>query len=380
MDERHRQALIAGAATSLVVAAMGLLFFGPNRDTDRPSAAPTGPEITCEDWHVVPVHVLGPGASALHDVDGTPGDVWAVGTQGTGPLVLHGVDGAWELVVPDLRGVRGQVELSGVSVLAPDDVWIVGAARTEQAGQSPVLLHWDGRTLQPDPGPRRPPDDTALLAVGATDDLVVAVGGTGDIAKGTGTPVIFTSQGRAWSVERTDSETGVLRDVVVDARGSIVAVGFRGDPVERVSIPFAEARSGPRFREFLAEERARNALYAAGEATGGDVWTLGTMAALFDGRRFRRVPVALAGTTVLGVSQPSAKRADAVGVKQTQAGPRPVFARWNGRRWQPLKVPATSEFPGSLEAIVTARSGSGWVVGTRETAEGGEALVLRKGC
>jgi hypothetical protein len=104
------------------------------------------------------------------------------------------------------------------------------------------------------------------------------------------------------------------------------------------------------------------------------------MAALFDGRAFRRVPVALTGTTILGVSQPSRKQADAVGVRETVGGPRPVFAAWNGSRWIPRKVAAIAEVPGTLEAILTARSGGGWAVGTRESPEGGQALVLRKGC
>ncbi len=382
MDGRHRQAALAGAATSIVVAALGFLFFAPDRTPAPAPTSPPEPAFPCEDWHAVPLPSLG-ATSALHDVDGSIGDVWAVGSRGDDPLVLRGRGGAWELVVPDLRGVRGAVELTGVAAPTREDVWIVGVARTE-AAQRPVVLRWDGQELRPARLPRSMPEDTALLAIDVADGVPIAVGGTGDTTVGTGAPVVLAGEQTRdtirWRIERPQSETGVLRDVVVTRSGEVVAVGFRGDPVERVSIPFAEARSGRRFREYLAEERARNALYAAAAAPRGEVWALGTMAALFDGRGFRRVPVALTGTTILGVSQRSPRSAEAVGVRRTNAGPRPVFATWNGSRWLPAKVPAIAEVPGTLEAIDTARSGEGWVVGTRESAEGGVALVLRKGC
>jgi hypothetical protein len=379
MDERHRQAVFAGAATTAIVAAIGFLFFAPDRGTQAPSTPAPSPPVSCEDWHVVPVGDLGTTTGALHDVDGTPADAWAVGGRAQGPLILHAIDGTWKLLVPDLRGIRGAVTLHGVSVLG-NQVWAVGAATTDR-GTVPVIMRGSDEGVAPVRLPRGLPDDTTLLAIDATREGFVAVGGSGDVDEGTGTPVIVASDdGERWRPERPRSETGVLRDVVVTPSGSIVAVGFRGDPAERVSIPFAEARSGPRFREFLAEERARNALYAAAPATRGDVWALGTMAALFDERGFTRVPVSLTGTTILGVTQTSPKRADGVGVRQTQGGPQPVFAAWDGERWGPVREPATSELPGTLEAIVLARSGSGWAVGTRETADGGQALVLRKGC
>ncbi|MEX2274456.1 MAG: hypothetical protein WEA10_02670 [Actinomycetota bacterium] len=379
MDDRHRQALLAGTATSVVVALMGFLFFSSN--TAEVVAPPSpGPEVTCEDWHAVAAGDLGVGASALHDVAGLrPTDVWAVGSRANEPLVLHAVDGEWQTVVPALKGVRGSTELTGIDVLASDDVWAVGTSRTAK-GQTPLVLHWDGETWNRQTLARQTPSDAALLAVDATKDEVVVVGGTGDVVAGTGEPVIESFGGRRWVLERPDSQTGVLRDVLIDDRGRVVAAGFRGDPAELVSIPFAEVRDGRRFREFLAEERARNALYSVDAGPGEDPWVLGTMAALFDGRGFERVTVALAGTSILDAVQTTPRRADAVGVRTTQGGPRPVFAKWTGKTWEPVKEPATSEIPGSLEGLMLARNGQGWAVGTRETQEGGTALVLRKGC
>ena len=67
MDGRHRQAALAGAATSIVVAALGFLFFAPDRTPAPAPTSPPEPAFPCEDWHAVPLPSLG-ATSALHDV------------------------------------------------------------------------------------------------------------------------------------------------------------------------------------------------------------------------------------------------------------------------------------------------------------------------
>jgi hypothetical protein len=70
-----------------------------------------------------------------------PDDIWAVGWQTLGSMMLHWDGQAWSNVRLPHVGAGFKEYLYGVAARAPDDVWAVGSAREEQAR---LILHWDG--------------------------------------------------------------------------------------------------------------------------------------------------------------------------------------------------------------------------------------------
>ncbi|HEY6940937.1 hypothetical protein [Dokdonella sp.] len=88
-----------------------------------------------------------PGWS-LAAIDGSPGDLWAVGAgsdgdMSTSPYILRGDGSTWELAgaVP-MPGQ--QVEFNAVLALANDDVYAAGSWFTGGTGYGPLVVHWDG--------------------------------------------------------------------------------------------------------------------------------------------------------------------------------------------------------------------------------------------
>ncbi|MFF7199011.1 hypothetical protein ACFZAM_35560 [Streptomyces sp. NPDC008079] len=143
-----------------------------------------------------------PGGDALLSGAAADGDgrVWAVGVvydaRGEGrPLVERWDGAAWRIVPTPHTAGRGE-SLESVAVLGPDDVWAVGGSSTPDGTNSPLTLHWDGRTWT----------EVAAPAVHADLHGVTAYGEHGLIAvgeqQGVATPA-FTMRwdGAAWHAE-----------------------------------------------------------------------------------------------------------------------------------------------------------------------------------
>jgi hypothetical protein len=88
------------------------------------------------------------GAAAI-DADG-PDDAWAVGSTPHGTLITHWDGAAWRVVHDGGLGHGSESFLYGVSVVAPDDVWVAG---TEVRSYTSIVKHWDGSTWQLVPVP-----------------------------------------------------------------------------------------------------------------------------------------------------------------------------------------------------------------------------------
>jgi hypothetical protein len=133
-------------------------------------------------------------------------DIWAVGAAGGAPLALHWNGSAWSVVaVPRDAGLRSE-KLTGVSGAGGNDVWAVGDGKGVFNNQTfATLRHWDG-THWTDKVCRaasasNPPDgyegggpDAYFTAVsaGAADDVwAVGVRGSG--------PMIHHWDGQAWT-------------------------------------------------------------------------------------------------------------------------------------------------------------------------------------
>lgn len=161
------------------------------------------------------------------------GKAWTVG-RAMGRSIKDGVpavqswDGkAWHRqALPDV----GKGELSGITAVAPNDIWAVGAtyATDENAKQSALLLHFDGKNWHriAAPGPRTTHNWLgAVTALSAND--IWAVGGS--TIGSTERPLAVHWNGSTWSTATTpDVADGRLRAVGKTGTGELWALGGKG--------------------------------------------------------------------------------------------------------------------------------------------------------
>ncbi|WP_328548835.1 hypothetical protein [Streptomyces platensis] len=172
----------------------------------------------------------------------------------------------------------GTGELSGVTVVADDDVWAVGTSYTadEKTPQAALLLHWDGtawkKITAPDPAGSHH-WLTGATALGADD--IWAVGGTA--SGGSERPYAVHWDGTEWTTTTTpDLPDGRLRAVGRAADGTLRAVGGKGSASVALQWNAAAERwqqtTGPGVvvRGFTTVPKSSR-LWVAGLATHGDL-------------------------------------------------------------------------------------------------------------
>jgi len=147
-------------------------------------------------------------------------DVWAVGGYGQGApgrtLIEHW-DGTTWTVVPSPNKGPFPNSLSGVTAIAPDDVWAVGTWFTKAFDDRTLTLHWDGtswhRVPSPNAGPTSAANDLVSVSANATDD-VWAVGSRGQHT------LTMHWDGTSWSIVPSPTPGGLADLAAVVAVGS----------------------------------------------------------------------------------------------------------------------------------------------------------------
>jgi hypothetical protein len=159
-------------------------------------------------WSVVPSPSPGQGStgSSLLAVSVVAtDDVWAVGLQASGDLVLTLVehwDGTeWSMVTsPNVPGDNTN-ELFGVSAVAPTDVWAVGFAEPDVgAVASTLTMHWDGLAWRIVPSPNVPELSNSLRGVSAASPAHVWAVGTSDAGLGRFKGLVERWDGSRWRI------------------------------------------------------------------------------------------------------------------------------------------------------------------------------------
>jgi hypothetical protein len=157
-------------------------------------------------WHIPPPVPPPPGAisSVLQDVSVlAPADVWAVGawwSTAVHPFAVHWSGQAWA-AVPQPELIR-PTYLTGVDALASDDVWAVGNGEEQPGDTAPpagVVLHFDGGAWSLVPSPAAPDGTTSDL-----DDVDMRTSddgwAVGQLAKGGQTqPLVLHWQAGKWT-------------------------------------------------------------------------------------------------------------------------------------------------------------------------------------
>lgn len=176
-----------------------------------------------------------PGGRVVPDAVTTTSDgkAWTVGramdrSVKDGVPAIQSWDGkSWHRqTLPDV----GKGELTGVTAVAPDDIWAAGAAYAPDATsrQTALLLHWNGSSWKrvTAPGPQGSDHWLGGITALAADDIW-AVGGSA--SGSTERPLAVHWNGTAWTEAKTPNVAdGRLRAVGKAGNGELWAVGGKG--------------------------------------------------------------------------------------------------------------------------------------------------------
>lgn len=286
-------------------------------------------------------NVPGETRNWLYDVDAiSQDDVWAVGQYADagdyhGPLAEHWDGSAWSIVeIPYDPAIS--YNLTGVSGVSSDDVWIVGE-ENPGSGFHPYFIHWDG---------------TAWSQF----------------------PVVDTDEG---------GEIFAVHMIAADD-GWAAGPPFRVEP-QLASIPWMLHWDGASWTTVEApSDKDSNALGAVAASGSGDVWAVGQRDDLYtaeypinslnehrDGSAWSQVIMDDPGAwnVLTDVEAPAANAAWAVGSfydpdVYPPTEPALIF-RWDGSSWTRDLVPSvnTSEVD-DLTEIYAANGSDVWGVGT----------------
>ncbi|GHC77265.1 hypothetical protein GCM10010349_57750 [Streptomyces flavofungini] len=260
-------------------------------------------------WEHVPVPAqVRPQAALNEAVAFGPDRAWAVGADAVGreapgfPLMLRWNGTAWQR--RSLPGVRWQGNLLSIAATSPTAAWSVGR---DSAGGA-RLLRFNGKTWSES----RPPSGVVLTKV------VAGGGETWLIGSRDGAQVLLRRDGRAW------------RDVPVPP-GSVYGLHIRAaDDVWAAGATNSGAAvshwNGQAWEQTIVDGFPRSAVGSALAVSPTEVWAGGT-AGFVGGPPGRPIP--------------------------------PLLVRWDGQKWDRVKVPA--DF-GSIDSLApTASGGLAWV-------------------
>jgi hypothetical protein len=182
------------------------------------SASPKG----ATGLHVVPSpFIAGSSLSAAAVI--APGDMWAVGTIGSGPfqtLAEHFNGTSWSVVpTPALNA-----SLAGVAGAAGNDVWAVGD-QAQRSSVNTLIEHWDGTSWSVTPSPKLPQGSQLTGVTAPATDNAWAVG----FNSGSSTALVEHWDGTSWSIISSPAFTGASIDrgaVSADSAADVWAMGF----------------------------------------------------------------------------------------------------------------------------------------------------------
>jgi hypothetical protein len=262
----------------------------------------------------------------LYDVAAaSANDVWAVGLDDNGSLIMHWNGSAWTSTSTGL-GFLYNVATTGAS-----NAWAVGG--TDFFNPATLIYHWDGTawTTQASPNPPSGGFFQGVAAASASDAWAVGMMGGGGPGNGndpSDRTLIEHWNGSSWAVVPSPAISGPaggLSRVSVLSPDDAWAVGWTGN--------------GSTSWDALVEH------------WNGTAWTVVD------------VPAPVGGGLVLNaVAAVSARDVWAVGVNTAGGLSREVIVHWNGTSWKRSALPAHTPF-GSLLGVAASSASNVWAVG-----------------
>jgi hypothetical protein len=294
--------------------------------------------------------------SSLNSVSAvSPTDIWAAGSQSSGPLIENFNGTSWS-VVPSPTVKNG--ELSGVSALSSTDVWAVGS----NGSGAPLVEQFNGTSWSVQTQPASSGSLAAVTAISPTD--VWAVGGSG------GAELIENFNGTSWSVVQAPfSGNASLSGISAISSTDVFAVGATaGEHSTNQVLQF----NGTAWSELSSLPSGQEAAQAVDAISPTDVWTVGVSGAWnFNGTSWTQVLPSVGD--LVAISGTSANNIFAVGDAVTPDGPLDgvtVVEQWNGTSWSSVTSANPGDIQDSLSAVTVLSNGTVVAVGNANPGGG----------
>jgi hypothetical protein len=227
----------------------------------------------------VPADAQQPSAGNI--VADRPDDAWLLGatydaaTGVAGEFVDHWNGRAWQMVpLPDLGT---DAELDGVDALAPDDVWVAGTASSSDQPDQFILLHWNGRSWQRSPEPSTgmwTKFVTGVTMLSPDDVWVVGWGKTEPAGDQLRHPIALHWNGRCWTSTSVPGGSGEVYQMV-RADGDLWAVGDTFSPTVTSYAMDLLRWTGSRWTSSAVPVSGEGSLFGAAPVPGGGMWVVG---------------------------------------------------------------------------------------------------------
>lgn len=322
---------------------------------------------SCSIWTVVTSPNPGSSTNFLNAVTAVQtGNVWAVGSYGTSPLIEHWSKSQWVVVSsPTIAG-----SLSGAAAIAANDIWAVGENDSSNM-QQPLVEHWNGKAWSIISSPNSGSSGSTLASISSvSSNDIWAVGTTTSSSSTSGyQPLIEHWNGTQWSISSSPALSGRLFSVAAVGPNDVWAVGdsittnFVGSLTEHWNGTQWSIVSSPN------PGLASNILNAVVKVSANSVWAAGNytnstgpsadyapLIEHWNGTQWSVVTSPLQGTSdfINGMTATSSKNITVVGEYRNSLDPMgPYFTlveQWNGTQWSIVSSPG----PGSIASDLLA--------------------------
>ena len=293
--------------------------------------------------------VAGSSFSAVSAV--SPTDIWAVGSDSTGPLIENFNGTSWsQVAAPAVKGGA----LNGVDALSSDNVWAVG-----ESTSGPLVEFFNGTSWKVQTTPTIPGGGgslNAVTAISSTDVWAVGKSSSGDL--------IENFNGTSWSIVQAPSSIGTkgsLTGISAVSSTDIFAVGSvpKGDQLLQFN--------GTAWIVPTTQIAGSDATAAVDAISATDVWVSGG-AGLWNFNGTTWSQVAFPNADLVAISGSAANNIFAVGsgfsaTNGLTTGFGTVAEQWNGTSWSAVTSANPSANQDAFTGVATLSNGTVVAVG-----------------
>ncbi|HEX9988906.1 MAG TPA: S-layer homology domain-containing protein [Chloroflexia bacterium] len=321
----------------------------PSPTASLPTPSPTP---TCvRTWDIVPSpNDTGSGNYLYNVAVVAPNDVWAVGARETSRLqeyrtvTMHWDGTTWQLVPSSNPGLDNR--LNGVAVTPSGEVWAVGYYTTDEQVSQTLMLHWKGAAWEQVAGPSTSVSAYLNEVTALSNDDIWAVGFLYSVNPAPHTLTFIQHwDGSQWSIVASPSpsaDSNILHGVAAISANDVWAVGYyRSSSKSGEGLPLTLHWDGVTWTQVLTPTPSPiygSSLSSIAAVSSNDVWAVGR---LFEGEVSRTLSM-----------------------------------HWDGSQWSIVPTPNVSTMNNSIWGIAIVSANDIWAVGVYDGEEVVETRTL----
>ena len=318
----------------------------------------------------------------------TPGTPAATATNtptsvGSTPTATSTCSPGWRIV--SSPNVGSMSYLSGLSIVAVDDIWAVGKSSLSGSLYQTLVQHWDGNSWNLVSSPNFGTESNSLSAIAAVSaNDIWAVGAYG----ATDHPLILHWDGAQWAIISAPVATGALNSIAALSSDNVWAVGTTTNGSTGLTLTLHWNGTDWSRTPSPNVGGTTNVFYGLTAVSSSDIWAVGyyrngssserALIEHWNGTQWRILQDPYFGTGqdyLYSVSATSATDAWAVGYFADGTGDKPLVEHWNGNLWTLIAGPDPGPNTGKrLQSVAAIAPNNVWATGSY--FNGSRALTL----